>query len=218
MQVELQQLDLRYGALLSRDRRREGRALAAASDAGGGLAVVVVCEGTRHVVVEGFERVQALERLGHDTTPATLWSLTAPEALALRERLRQGRLSALEEGRLIEELIGSEGFREEEMARQLARSASWVRRRRELVRVLPQAVQTRVRRGELSADVASGPLFTLAKQSRRTCERLCEAIAGKDFTRRQVARLVSALRRPGAESRERVLLDPQLYLKADEAA
>ena len=81
MQVELQRLDLRYGALLARDRRLDARALAAASQATDGLSVVVVAEGTRLVVVEGFERVRALERLGHDTTAATLWSVTAPEAL-----------------------------------------------------------------------------------------------------------------------------------------
>jgi hypothetical protein len=218
MQVELQQLDLRYGALMARDRRGEARAVAAASQAVEGPAIVVVVEGARLVVVEGFERVRALERLGHDKTEATSWGLTAPEALALRERLRQGRLSALEEGWLIEELVGSEGWREDEIARQFSRSVSWVKRRREIVSVLPRSVQARVKRGELSALVASGPLYTLARQSKRTCERLTEAISGKALTRRQVRRLVTALLRGGAESRERVLFDPELYLKADAAA
>jgi hypothetical protein len=68
MQVELQQLDLRYGALVARDRRGESRAVAVASQSVEGAAVVVVAEGDRFVVVEGFERVRALQRLGQDTT------------------------------------------------------------------------------------------------------------------------------------------------------
>ncbi len=218
MQVEIEQLDLRYGALVARDRRGEARAVAAASQGPEGPAIVVVAEGERLVVVEGFERVRALARLGHDTTQATLWALPAPEALALRARLRRGRLSALEEGWLIEELVSSEGWRNEEIAGHLSRSVSWVTFRRAIVRVLPASVQARVKRGELSALVASGPLYTLSRQSRGTCERLCEAIRGKDLTKRQVRTLVCALRRGGAESRERVLRDPELYLRAHEAA
>jgi len=114
MELELGQLDLRYGSLYAREKRGEKQAVAAVSAELAG-PVVVVREGDRWVVVEGFATVRARHRLKHDTVEATVWETGSAEGLALRERLRRGRRpSAVEEGWLVTHLARTEGWSPEE--------------------------------------------------------------------------------------------------------
>lgn len=61
MEVELGQLDLRYGSLSAREKREERQAVSAVSAERAG-PVVVVREGERWVVVEGFATVVSLRQ------------------------------------------------------------------------------------------------------------------------------------------------------------
>jgi ParB-like chromosome segregation protein Spo0J len=213
MQAEIGQLDLRYAALVARRRRQEEGALARASR-GEAPYVVVVLEGPRLVVIDGFEQVSAARRLGQETAEVTVWPLTAGEGLVLCQRIRQRRLSALEEGWLIEQLRTGEGLDDARLAGLIGRSPGWVTFRRRLVSTLPASVQERVRRGQIDPQVASGPLYELARMSPRACERLAEAIAGKGLTRAEVLEVVRAYRRSTCEGRARLLGEPLLYLKS----
>ena len=217
MELELGQLDLRYGSLYAREKREERQAVTAVSAERAG-PVVVVREGERWVVVEGFATVRARHRLKHDTVEATVWETGSARGLALRERLRRGRRpSAVEEGWLVTHLAKTEGWSPEEIGHWTGRPPGWVRSREEVVRQLPETVQERVRRGEIDGAVASGPLLALSRSSQRASERLGGAIAGKGLTRRQVSDVVEAWRRADAEGRERLLADPVLYVKARQA-
>lgn len=217
MELELGQLDLRYGSLYAREKCGEKQAVSAVSMERAG-PVVVVREGDRWVVVEGFATVRARHRLKHDTVAATVWETGSAEGLALRERLRRGRKpSAVEEGWLVTHLAKTEGWSAEEIGHWTGRPPGWVRSREEVVRQLPEAVQERVRRGEIDGAVASGPLLALSRSSRRASERLGDAIAGKGLSRRQVSDVVEAWRRADAEGRERLLANPALYVKARQA-
>ena len=217
MELELGQLDLRYGSLYARERRGEGQAVAAVSAEHAG-PVVVVREGDRWVVVEGFATVRARHRLKHDTVEATVWETGSARGLALRERLRRGRRpSAVEEGWLVTHLAQTEGWSPEEIGHWTGRPPGWVRSREEVVKQLPESVQERVRRGEIDGAVASGPLLSLSRSSQRASEGLGDAIAGKGLSRPQVSDVVDAWRRADAEGRERLLANPVLYVKARQA-
>lgn len=217
MELELGQLDLRYGSLCAREKCGEKQAVSAVSMERTG-PVVVVLEGDRWAVVEGFATVRARHRLKHDTVEATVWETGSAQGLALRERLRRGRrLSAVEEGWLVTYLAQTEGWSPEEIGHWTGRPPGWVRSRQEAVKQLPDAVQERVRRGEIDAAVASGPLLSLSRSSQRASERLGDAIAGKGLSRPQVSYVVDAWRRAAAEGRERLLANPVLYVKARQA-
>ena len=71
------------------------------AEAGQQVPVVVVTAGesNRHVLVDGFKRVRALQRLGRDTVRAMVWDLSEAEALLLERLMRSGDgAGALEEG------------------------------------------------------------------------------------------------------------------------
>ena len=57
-----------------------------------------VNQADRYLVINGYKRIAALERLGRDTVEAVLWSMSEAEAVVLERMLRfSPRESALEE-------------------------------------------------------------------------------------------------------------------------
>src|SRR3990170_1234702 len=105
VEIELHQLDLRYEGLRRRDGRRQRALLASMSAIGQQVPVVVVASEGKLVLVDGYKRVRALERLRRDTVWAIEWGLAEPEALLLSRLMRTGEGdSALEQGWLLREL------------------------------------------------------------------------------------------------------------------
>ena len=59
----------------------------------------------RYLVIDGYQRLAALEQLGRDTVEALVWPLSEAEALVLDRSLRMAeRATSLEEGWLLTEL------------------------------------------------------------------------------------------------------------------
>jgi ParB-like nuclease family protein len=69
--VALHQLALRHADLRIDDPVRRQRLTASLAEVGQQVAVVVVAEGARFVLIDGYRRVEALRRLGRDTVTAT---------------------------------------------------------------------------------------------------------------------------------------------------
>jgi hypothetical protein len=90
MDLEFQQLDLRYEELRGGSAARERRLLSSLAELGQQTPIVVVraSEVARHVVIDGYKRVRLLRKLGQDTVQATAWDLGEAEALLLERMLR----------------------------------------------------------------------------------------------------------------------------------
>src|SRR5688572_29724811 len=79
--LELQQIELRHQDLRIRDEGRRRRLIASLAERGQQVPVIVVAEGERFVLIDGYLRVEALRRLGRDLVAATQWPLAEREAL-----------------------------------------------------------------------------------------------------------------------------------------
>lgn len=219
MDLELEQLDLRYERLRTRSAERERRLVAALSDVGQQTPIVVVADDGRWVVVDGYKRVRALRKLGHDTVRAVAWELGEADALLLERVLRAGDVgSALEQGWLMKELESRFRLGREELARRFDRTASWVSRRLALVTELPALVQEHVRAGAIGAHAAMKYLVPLARANEDDCIRLANAIAPLRLKTRQVAELYAAYFEGGPSGRELVVTQPLVVLAARAAA
>jgi ParB/RepB/Spo0J family partition protein len=219
VELEIQRLDLRYEALRTRSAARERRLLASIVASGQQTPIVVVRDGERDVVVDGYKRVRALHRLRHDLVRATAWELDELEALVLERILRAGdRGNAIEEGWFLRELETRFGLGREELARRFDRTPSWVSRRLSLVRELPETVQAHVRAGAIGAHGAMRYLVPLARANEHDCTRIAEAIAKSALSSRQLGELWAAYVSANESSRELLLADPLLVLKAREQA
>jgi ParB family transcriptional regulator, chromosome partitioning protein len=219
MDLELQQLDRRYEALRMRNPSRERRLLASLSEHGQQVPIVVVraSEPDHYVVVDGFKRLRALVRLRHDAVLGTCWEMSEADAL-ITDRLLCDSAgdSALEQGWLLRDLTDHFALRPEDLARRFDRSVSWVSRRLGLVRDLPEAVQERVRGGQVVAHAAMKYLLPLARANVTDCLRLLEGLGAHKPSSRAVGRLYAAYMSADARTRARLLSDPLLFLRVEE--
>ena len=218
MQLELHQLDRRGEHLRVRRPERQRRLLASLAATGQQtpiIAVAVAEQANRYLVIDGYQRLAALEQLGRDTVEAVVWPLSEADALVLERSLRMAeRATALEEGWLLAELEQRFSYGLEELARRFDRSLSWVSRRLALVELLPESVQQHVRNGTISAHVAMKFLVPMARSFPEDCQGMAEALAKHRFSSREAGQLYAAWREATPAIRQRILQEPQLFLKA----
>jgi ParB/RepB/Spo0J family partition protein len=216
MQVEFHQLDRRWEHLRVREPHRQRRLLASLADSGQQTPIVVVAAGPpdRYLVIDGYKRVSALEQLGRDTVEATLWPMSEAEAVLLSRSLQfSPQESALEQGWLLAEMEQRFGYGLDELARRFDRSTSWVSRRLSLVELLPEAIQQQVREGKIAAQVAMKYLAPMARVNADDCTRMAAAFLLHRCDTRQAGQLYTAWRTGTRAVRERILAEPELFLK-----
>jgi len=121
--------------------------------------------------------------------------------------------SALEQGWLLSEMEQRFGYSLDDLARRFDRSVSWVSRRLALVELLPETVQLQVREGNLTAQIAMKYLVPVARVNAEDCERMAAAFVKHRCDTRQAAQLYTAWRKGSRVVRERILAEPELFLK-----
>jgi ParB family chromosome partitioning protein len=217
MQLEFHQLDRRWEHLRVREPHRQRRLLASLAESGQQTPIVVVVSQDnreRYLVIDGHKRVAALEQLGRDTVEATVWAMSEAEALLLSRSLRfSPQESALEQGWLLAEMAQRFGYGLDDLARRFDRSVSWVSRRLALVELLPEAIQQQVREGMLGAQLAMKYLVPVARVKVEDCERMSAAFVKHRCDTRQAGQLYAAWRDGTRAVRERILAEPELFLK-----
>ena len=221
MQLELHQLERKYAGLRIADPARRSQLGASLSTDGQQMPVVVVRtdRAERYVLIDGYQRVGALETLAKDHVDAVVVTMPEDMALAMTHRLQHSRrASALEEGWLLQELTTQYGHDLGRLSVMLCRSRSWVSRRLSLVHVLPESVQAAVREGRVNAHDAMKSLVPLARANGAHCERLVAKLPREAPSSREMERLYAAWRSADDAGKERIVEHPALYLKASEQA
>jgi len=219
MQLEFHQLDRRWEHLRVRHRQRQRRLLAWLAESGQQTPIVVVAAGEadRYLVIDGYQRIVALEQLGRDTVEAVVWPIGEAEALLLDRSLRAAAPeSALEQGWLLHELEQRFGYGLEELARRFDRSVSWVSRRLALVELLPEAIQQQVREGKIWAHIAMKFLVPMARIDREDCQQMAAIFTQRQCDSRQAGQLYTAWRDGSPAVHQRILEAPDLFLKAQQ--
>lgn len=222
MQIEWHQIELKYERLRIVDARFQARLMASLVTDGQQRPVLVVesCQRSseqRYVLIDGYVRVSALRRLGHDTVDATVLATGEVDALLFAHRLDgQRSRSMLEQAWLLGELVEGHARTQAMLARELGRTKSWVSRRLALVRVLPDQVQEAVRLGRIPAHGAMKYLVPLARANTAGAIQLVERLGKEPVTVRQLERLYGAWRAGDHEQRQRILSEPRLFLKTIE--
>ena len=217
MHLEFHQLDLRWEHLRVREPHRQRHLLASLAESGQQMPVIVVIakdNNDRYLVIDGHKRIAALRQLGRDIVEATVWPMSEAEALLLSRSQRMGpQESALEQGWLLSEMEQRFSYTLDELARRFDRSISWVSRRMALVELLPDVVQRHVREGNIAAQIAMKYLVPVARVNAEDCERMAAVFVKHHCDARQAEQLYTAWREGSRMVRERILAEPELFLK-----
>ena len=104
--LEFHQLDRRLEHLRVRHPARFRRLLASLAETGQQTPIIVIPYEQRYLVIDGHQRIAALEQLRRDTVHALVWEMSEAEALLLAHSLRMNSEpeTALEQGWLLAEM------------------------------------------------------------------------------------------------------------------
>jgi ParB family chromosome partitioning protein len=222
MQVEFHQLELTYQATRAGDPKRRAQLMASLCEHGQQSPVVVIepkDQPGRFVLIDGYQRVRALQKLGHDTVAAVLLPLDEVAALCLTHRLEVAQQrSPLEQGWLLSALLDRHEVTQAKLALLMGHTISWVSRRVALVRELPKPAHELVRKGRLCPHGAMRHLVPLARAKQGDCTTLIAQLGDATVSARQLGRLAAAWRSANDAERERIVQQPLLYLDAEQAA
>jgi len=219
LELEHHQLEQHYAGLRSTSHVKERRLLASLAQVGQQSPVVVVQaeQANRYVLIDGYKRVRALDKLQKDTVIAVVWELQEPDALIMERMLRRPDSDGpLEQGWLLKELHSRFGMSLDQLAQRFDVSKSWVSRRLGLVQQLPDFVQKAVRDGHIVAHAAMKFLLPLARANGDDARRLCQAVSGLKLSTRQFGMLYTAYRRADEANRELIFTQPEMFLRAEQ--
>ncbi|MCP3880261.1 MAG: ParB N-terminal domain-containing protein [Sulfitobacter sp.] len=219
LESDLHRLELRFASLRMRQPRVVNRLARSIEQNGQRVPVVAVAEQeNRWVLVDGYLRIEALNRLSRDTARVELWDCPLAQALLMVLVRVQGRTwEAIEEGAVIRELITRFELPQREVARQTGRDVSWVNRRLSLVQELPETLYTAICRGELSTWAASRVLVPLARANNDQAQTLLTALQRDPLSTRELHTWYQHYQKANHLKRQRMLAQPRLFCQALQA-
>jgi ParB-like chromosome segregation protein Spo0J len=223
LDVDLHLLELRFaGARLIEPQAVE--TLARSIERDGQIVPLIVVgaapdssakDGERLVLIDGYRRVAALRRLGHDRAFVERWPCDLTEALlGVLARTQSRSFAAIEEALLLRELTQGLGVSQREAARRCARDGSWVNRRLQLLASLPEAALAAVREGRLSSWAAARVIAPLARANGAHADRLLRAQGQARLSTREMREWFAHYQKSRRGVRERMVAHPRLFLQA----
>ena len=216
LRLDLHALIPRFASLRLHDPTRLARLVASIEQRGQLMPVVAVPEadGDRHwVLIDGYRRRAALQRLGEDQIWVDVWARSVDEALlASLARGPERAWEAIEEAALIAELSSRHSL--QAIARELGRDVSWVSRRLSLIKALPEDLLDAVRAGRISLWAATRTLAPLARANAEHARILLAQLAQQPLSTRQLGRLYEQYRQANKVQRRRLVENPALFVQA----
>jgi ParB family chromosome partitioning protein len=214
--IDLHALIPRFASLRLHDALGLARLVASIEQQGQLMPVVAVPEADQAgpwVLIDGYRRREALQRLGADQIWVDVWQHSVDEALlATLARGPDRPWEAIEEAALIAEL--SSRHSRQAIARKLGRDVSWVSRRLSLIKALPEDLLDQVRTGRISLWAATRILAPLARANAEHARILLAQLEHEPLSTRELKRFYEQYRQASKVQRRRLVENPALFLQA----
>ncbi len=214
--VEIAHLILRY----KHTRIRSSQAVLRMADSierFGQIAPVLVVKGKdfRHILIDGYLRIQALNRLGQDMVNAQVWIGKESDALLyILARNQERNWDAYEQASLIRELHLHHKLSQVEISRLLGKDPSWVSRRLALLDSLPEEIIESVRSGHISTWSANRILVPMARANLEHANKIAEHLKKTRMSTRDLSGFFEHYKSANKKVRENMVNQPRLFFKA----
>lgn len=216
--IEMHQLDLRYDHTRIYKRSALNR-LHRSIESYGQISPVVVVPASedtdRLVLIDGYLRHKALRMCGKDTLTAVISEYDERTTLlrAIAGNAAK-RWEAIEEASLLNELTNRFEMSLGDIAKQTGRDKSWVKRRLDLVRSLPEKAFDALKNGVISTWAASRIVVPLARANGEHGDRLIAHLKENPLSTRELAAFFEHYQKANRKVRSRMIDDPTLFVKA----
>lgn len=178
------------------------------------IPAMIIKEKDRYILVDGYLRLQALRACGKDCMLGYFCECTEQEALiTLLSKSNERQWESIEQASIIQELRNRFGNTYEEISIKLGRDKSWVKRRLDLLEVLPEDIQQAVLQGTVSTWAASRVLAPLARANTEDARQLVETLKKEPLSTRELATIFDHYQKSNRKIRERIIDNPSLFLK-----
>lgn len=216
--VGLHRLEPRYAHFRGWNPQRLNRLITSMERDGQQRPVIAVpLQGVkdRWVLIDGYLRLEALQRVGEDLVWVDVWDISEKEALlAFLGRCQERAWMAIEEAALIRELHNGFSYSLSEISREMGRSKSWVSNRLALINDLPEPLFAAVREGWVSLWAAIRILMPFARANSEHAMSLLLYIKKTPLSTRDLKRFFQHYQQATQKVRERMAGDPDLFFQA----
>jgi len=217
VQIEFHQLELKYQDTRLFKLNYQERLITSLRREGQKQPALVIKKKDSFVLIDGYQRVAALQQIGKDFVDATVLEMSEIDALLLSFRLATHRgNNILEEAWLLKEICDQQQKNQSEIAKLLDRSVSWVSRRLSLAKYITTAMKSAIVKEEICIHAVMKYIVPLARANKTQAELLLSALTGHKLSERQVCSLYSLWRTAKPKLRQKIVTDPLLYLKLEE--
>lgn len=214
-EVDLSRLDLRYAhTRIARPRHVE--MIASSIERFDQITpVLIIPEDERLVLIHGFVRLAAIRKLARDTIRADIQEISEAQALYhLLADTQERQWEAIEQAWIIRDLHERLGCSLTEIARGIGYDTSWVSRRLSLIEGLSEDILRSVATGAVSTYAAARVLVPLARANTEHAQRLVAHLADHRLSTRELAGFFKHYEASNKQTRERMICDPSLFIKA----
>lgn len=216
LQLDRHALIPRFAALRLRDPQHQQQLARSIACHGQLVPVIAVAheqEAMRWVLIDGYRRLAALQQVGEDLVWVDVWARGVDDAILLcLVRGSDRTWECIEEAALLQELASRHSLRD--IAERIGRDVSWVSRRLNLFRSLPEDLLEQVRLGRISLWAATRILAPLARANSDHARRLLAGLAQQPLSTRELKRLYAHYQRANRAQRERLIANPGLFVQA----
>lgn len=169
----------------------------------------------RWILVDGYLRVRALQKLGTDQCDSEVWECDLATALLLRlTRTREKHLEALEEANILDVLHHELGLSQNEIAKRMACDVSWVNRRLSLLKHLPSIIRESHYNGRLSTWAITRIIQPLARANEEHANQLVKHLDKHPQSTRDIQRFFEHYQSSNKEIRNRIIAEPVLFFES----
>lgn len=215
VQVDLHRLELRFAPMRIVDALAVQRLANSMHEYGQLVACIAAQEPGKAalVLIDGYRRVGALARLGHDTALVQCWSSPVAQALAqMLARSMSRAFAPIEEALMLRELIDTHALSQREAAHQCARDVSWVSRRLVLLGTLPEVLVQAVRTAQVSSWAATRIFAPLARANTAHASALLHSVQANRLSTRELHTWFEHYQRAQHSQREHMAHHPRLFI------
>ena len=216
-EIDIHLLELRYSHTRVSNDQAFRRLRTSIERYGQLVPALVVKEGDKFILIDGYLRLKTLIACGKDCIRVYFHEGAERDALiTCLSKSNERQWEAIEEAFIIQELRDRFANTLEGIAKSLGRDKSWVKRRLILIEELPEEIRHSVLKGVVSTWAASRVLAPLARANIEDARRLVKKLEKEQFTTRELATLFAHYQRSNRTIRDRIIENPALFLKARE--